>query len=55
MYPRVFTITVGGDSQEDICIALQEVHRLVGEGYTSGLGDCEEGNFQFESTEVQEV
>ena len=47
---KTFTVTIDGDQSSDIEIALEEVKRLVEEGYTSGLNSNDTGRFSFEST-----
>lgn len=47
---KEFTITVTGESQSDVEIALEEVLRLVREGYLHGHNSNETGEFFLEST-----
>ncbi len=41
------TVTIEGVDDGDIEMALGEVKRLVGEGYTSGFNDNETGAYNF--------
>lgn len=47
---KEFSITVTGESQSDVEIALEEVLRLVKEGYLSGHDKNETGEYFFDST-----
>jgi len=47
---KEFTITVTGEDQGDIEIALEEVLRLVKEGYLRGAAGHENGTYSFNST-----
>jgi hypothetical protein len=45
-----FQITIRGENDPDIEDALEEVLRLIREGYTSGQGSNETGEFTFTTT-----
>jgi hypothetical protein len=47
---KEFTITVSGETQSDIEAALEEVLKLVREGYLSGVDSNESGEYSFDST-----
>ena len=40
-------ITANGDTEDDLVIALREVIRHVEQGFTSGFGRNETGNYDF--------
>lgn len=42
------TITISGNETGDLELALEEVQRLVSEGFTSGFDSNETGDFRFE-------
>jgi hypothetical protein len=46
-----FNIHIEGKDEDDAIYALDEVRRLIGEGYTSGLGSNESGSYSFSPTE----
>lgn len=46
-----FTITLEGKEDGDIESAVDEVRRLIHEGYTSGFNANDSGAFHFESEE----
>lgn len=48
-------ITSIGDTEDDLVIALQEVIRHVEQGFTSGFGRNETGNYDFSITPRQEA
>ncbi len=52
---KTYTITITGQSSYDIEIALDEVKRLIEEGYGSGLDSNDTGNFFFESNEEYDL
>jgi hypothetical protein len=41
------TVEASGDTAEDLAIALEEVIRLIREGFQSGQGSNESGCFNF--------
>ena len=41
------TVTITGESTEDLLIALEKVMRNVDESYTSGFGESEDSSFKF--------
>jgi len=45
-----FKIEISGKTQSDIEIAIQEVLRLVAQGYLSGRNGNDDGDFSFESS-----
>lgn len=47
-------IQVYGNDEEDLQLALEEVTRLVSEGFTSGTDRNETGSFAFTITEEEE-
>ena len=47
------TITIKGKDTADLEVALEEVTRLVGEGYTSGHNANDTGRFDFDITETK--
>ena len=47
MNPITFQIAIRGENAPDIEAALEEVLRLIREGYTSGQGSNETGEFAF--------
>ena len=50
---REYTITVQGEDQNDIELALAEVLKLIKEGYLSGANSNDTGEFHFDSTEKE--
>lgn len=44
------TIKVEGETTEELLIALDEVKRLLDEGYYSGFDSNETGSYEFEMT-----
>lgn len=47
---KEFTVTVSGDTESDVELALEEVLRLIKEGYLSGQNSNENGEYSFTST-----
>lgn len=47
---KTFTIEVSGATQSDVEIAIDEVKRLVSEGYQSGSNENDTGSFSFDSS-----
>jgi hypothetical protein len=45
------TVTITGESTEDLVIALGQVQGSVEEGYTSGHGESTDSSFKFDLTE----
>jgi hypothetical protein len=44
---RYITIECHGTEEADLDLAQEEVSRLIGEGYTSGMNSNETGSFTF--------
>jgi hypothetical protein len=44
---RDLTVEASGDTAEDLAIALEEVIRLIREGFSSGTSSNESGCFDF--------
>jgi len=49
MKKLTITATVKGKSTEDLVIALEEIIRLIREGFRSGADRNEDGSYSFES------
>lgn len=49
------TVEIEGKNEGDLELALQEVTRLVGEGYTSGNNSNDTGSFRFTVTGEEEA
>jgi len=45
---RDLTVEASGDTAEDLAIALEEVIRLIQEGFSSGTGENESSCFNFQ-------
>lgn len=41
------SLTIKGDTEEDVEIAVEEVLRLLKDGFTSGIGSNESGSYEF--------
>lgn len=48
-----FTLNIQGDTQGDLETALEEVLRLVSEGYLAGQDSNETGNYNFDIIEAE--
>ncbi len=46
---QTYTIEIYGEDYSDILYALDEIRRLVDEGYSSGFDDSDTGSYSFES------
>jgi hypothetical protein len=51
MTERVITITIQGAYNSDLEQGMDEVVRLIREGYTSGMDSNSSGNYRFEMSE----
>ncbi len=47
---KEFEITIIGETASDVILALEEIYRLVEQGYSSGSNGNDEGEFNFSST-----
>lgn len=47
------TVKIKGKSTEDLLTALEEVRKLIEEGYTSGFNGNESGKFIFDTVEYK--
>lgn len=50
---REYTIIIRGTEDSDVEMVLEEVLRLIKEGYHSGLNSNDTGSFEFDSKEEE--
>ena len=48
------SLTIKGDTEEDLVIAMLEVVRLLEDGFTSGFDSNESGSYDFTVRETRE-
>lgn len=48
-------VEIAGKTTEDLTIALEEVNRLVGEGYVTGKDGNDTGRYYFTLLEAEDV
>ena len=51
---KEFTITMSGETQRDVELALEEVLKLVKAGYLSGIDSNDSAEYSFHSTDEYE-
>jgi len=50
--PLTLKVEATGATDDDLLIALDEVKRLISEGFSSGFGSNESGSFSFEYSDT---
>jgi hypothetical protein len=50
--PLTLAVSATGATEDDLIMALDEVKRLVSEGFSSGFGSNESGSFDFRYTDT---
>jgi hypothetical protein len=48
---KTLTITITGETEDDLCFSIDEVRRLVDEGYLSGFNSNETASYNFDIKE----